>query len=393
MKRIAILLDGGIANDGRVQRVINSLSDEFETHLFYCGGNMKDDELFNNKNIHLHRYKKEINFLKKNLFFHKVFDDLIHIFSKLNLKFDLIYSNDYPLLSTAVILKKRFGIKLVYDTHEIYIETINQFFPNVGWKSFFYGKSLIWINKLYHRKIERQNIKNVDFVITVCESFQNYFKSKYQINNIEVLRNCPDDFSKISRNDSLHKMLGLNSDSRILLYQGVMNQGRGLFNLIEAAKLFDENIHFVLVGDGPISGLLKGITSKDKITNVHFTGKVPFSELLNYTASADVGILLIEAYNLSKKLTLPNKVFEYMAAGIPVITNNLPEASKIVEEENCGYVIDDSSVDLIAKEINKIFSSLNYSLGQNGFEAICRKYNWKVEFEKTKYQIENLLDN
>ena len=94
--------------------------------------------------------------------------------------------------------------------------------------------------------------------------------------------------------------------------------------------------------------------AKDK-PNVHFHPKVPFAELIQYSASADIGILLIEAKNRSKELTLPNKVFEYMAAEIPVITNKLPEASSIVEQHNCGYIIDDSNPESIAAAVNNIF--------------------------------------
>jgi glycosyltransferase involved in cell wall biosynthesis len=391
MKKIAVLLDGGIANDGRVQRTVKSLASTFEIDLYYCNPTNSDEQIFKDfPTVHLTAYNQQKSWFINNFQMHRKFGELIDKAKKSNKKYDIVYSNDYPLLETATLLKDYFGAKLVYDSHEIYIATINQFFPSKGLKGFLYGRPLITINKWIHSSIEKKLMPKVDGFITVCDSVLSYFKKKYEIKNYAVLKNCPDIYSRIERSDKLRQLLNLTSDDKVLLYQGILNPGRGVENIINAAHLLDSTIHFVIIGGGPQEYYLRELTRQKNLKNVHFLGKQPFDELLTFTASADVGILLIEVLNISKELSLPNKVFEYMVASIPFITNELPEASKIVEEVNCGYIISDENANSIAHGINDVFRQLNPQLGENGFQAIKSKYNWKTEFKQTLYLVSNL---
>lgn len=154
MKNIAVLLNGQIRNDGRVRRVIESLSETLFVDLF-CVKGEDDDSLLFNKNVNVFYYSMDTSWINKNLFMHKKFGDLKIQFEKLKKKYDFIYVNDYPLLSTGVELKNKFGGKLIYDSHEIYIETINQFFPQKGWKAL-YGKPLISFNRCFHSRMEKK---------------------------------------------------------------------------------------------------------------------------------------------------------------------------------------------------------------------------------------------
>ena len=96
-------------------------------------------------------------------------------------------------------------------------------------------------------------------------------------------------------------------------------------------------------------------------------------ELISYTSSADIGVLFIQADNKSKDLTLPNKVFEYMNAGIPYVTNNRTESSRIIKENNCGFIFNDQTPELIAKQFKVIIKKDLRSLGENGRKAIENK--------------------
>jgi glycosyltransferase involved in cell wall biosynthesis len=390
MKKIAVLLDGGIANDGRVQRIVSSLSKNFKVDLYYCNPTINDKLIFESSNVELFSYSKKENWFVKNFYFHKKFQEIIDLIEVNNKKYDFIYCNDYPLLYTSVKIKNKIKSKLIYDSHEIYIETINQFFPVSGFKGLLYGKLFISLNKLIHRRIEYNNIRFIDCFITVCDSFLEYFQKKYNIKNHVVLKNCPDIYSEIINTNKIKKELNLDINSKVLLYQGVLNPGRGIEKILYAAKKFNNDIHFVVIGGGPQENHLKELTKKMNLNNVHFLGKKSFKQLLEYTASADLGILLIESINISKELTLPNKVFEYMVASIPFVTNQLPEGSKIVKEENCGYVINDSSAQLISDGINSIFKNIDMNLGHNGFMAIQKKYNWISQFDKVNIMINSL---
>jgi|SRR5690554_309648 len=377
-KKIAIFLDGPIKNDGRVRRIIETLSVNNSVHLFYIDGTA-DDNLFFNNPVELHSRKKTGGWLKVNLNFHKRFTELEEAFLMINEEFDFIYCNDYPLLYLCTKLKKRTKAKLIYDSHEIYIETINQFFPLKSWKSI-YGRMLVIINKIQHSKIERKLVKSVDQMITVCDSFKNYFSNKYAVENILVIKNCPKDVDEYKQTNILREQLALADNDKILLYQGDVNISRGIEKTINALQLLDNTIHFVVVGGGT---KLEEFKNEYKQANIHFIGKIPFEDLYDYTRSCDIGIMLIESFNLSKMLTLPNKAFEYMIAGKPFITNQLPEVSKIVKEENCGFVIDDSTIELVAKGISEAFLQPNLNdLGRNGYNAIVKKYHWEKEVEK-----------
>ncbi len=382
--RIAVIADSGIAFDARVQRVVKSFAARnFQVDLFAPNYVAPEKPIFDSPNIKVISYSLKNNWLNNNLLFWKKYENSVGAVLSTKINYDFIYINDYPLLKSGVQLKAQLKTKLIYDTHEIYVETINQFFPTSGIKSL-YGKVLIALNKWLHKRRETRLIKQVDFMVTVCDSFRQFFKKRYDVNAL-VLKNCPLDLPQLTESNLLRENLNLKETDKILLYQGAFNYSRGLEKLILSAQHFNNNIQLVLMGDGPLQSRLKEL-AKDK-SNVHFHPKVPFSELIHYSASADIGILLIEAKNRSKELTLPNKVFEYMAAGIPFITNKLPEASSIVEQHNCGYIIEDSNPECIASAVNNIFVEDFTHKGHLGRKAIENHYLWDMDFEKLIKQI------
>jgi glycosyltransferase involved in cell wall biosynthesis len=377
--KIAVIADSGIAFDARVQRVVKSFAARnFQVDLFAPNYKISEKPIFDSPNIQVISYSLKNNWQNNNLLFWKKYENCIGAVLSTKINYDFIYINDYPLLKSGVQLKAELKTKLIYDTHEIYVETINQFFPTSGIKAV-YGKALIAFNKWLHKSRESRLIKQVDYMVTVCDSFRQFFKKRYGVDAL-VLKNCPLDLPQLNESNLLRENLKLKETDKILLYQGAFNYSRGLEKLVQSANFFDENIQLVLMGDGPLQSRLKEM-AKDK-SNVHFHPKVPFAELIQYSASADIGILLIEAKNRSKELTLPNKVFEYMAAGIPFITNKLPEASSIVEQHNCGYIIDDSNPECIASAVNKIFTEDSTHKGHLGRKAIESHYLWDMDFEK-----------
>lgn len=379
MRKIAYLFDEEIRYNGRTRRLIESLSQRHKIYLFCPNQMYAAADTFFNANVELIYHQPNNTWIKRNLFFNKSYKDLYHAVLNTEIVFDAIICNNYPLLDISVKIKEALGSVLIYDNREIYIETLNQFFPNKGWKRI-YGAVLTRINKLYHARIEKKCLHSVDRMITVCDSLSSYFKALYAFDRILVVRNCPKQVNSIADNDLLRKLLHLPSDQKILLHQGNINISRGIEKIALSMPYINPNVHFVVMGDGPKLNAFKKDFASDRI---HFIGNIPFDELYAYTASADIGISTIEPYNLSKIYSLPNKVFEYMIATIPFITNQLFEVSKIVREENCGFIIDDSSPEMIASGINAAFMSDKLkTLGQNGYNAIVKKYNWEMEVSK-----------
>lgn len=384
-KKIAVLLDGPIKNDGRVKRVIESLSENNSVHLFYINGS-HDDHLLFNDTVELHSLKKTGGWLKVNLYFHKQFNELEEAFLNLNQEFDFIYCNDYPLLHLCTKLKSKTKAKLIYDSHEIYIETINQFFPRSGWKQIF-GVPLTKFNQWFHSKHEKKYIKKVDTAVTVCQSLQEHFLKKLGVNFL-VLRNCPSlghiPESDVAKLETKRTELGIDKDDFILLYQGDINPGRGLFIMLEVMKQLPSNFKFIILGSGMLLNTLKEKCKNESIKNVQFLGLVPYKELMAYIQIADLGISLIEPINESKRLSLPNKLFEYMSVGVPFLSNDLPEPKLLVEKYNCGVLVDYLDTQGIVDRIQGLSkdNDLLSTLGSNGREAINEELNWAVEFEK-----------
>ena len=384
MKKICVLLDGPVANDGRVRRVIHSLS-EHKVDLYYFGGSDADQKLFG-KNVQLIHCKLMRSWLNQNLFFHRKFSDILS--HSINKHYDFIYCNDYPLLQIAATLKQRIqGAKLIYDSHEIYTELFNQYFPTKGWKAL-YGEALIKLNHFFHKIREKKLVKEVDLFVTVCDSFKSYFEKQFHRNDILVVRNCPDiqEYKKPDKNNILRDTLNLPQENSIVLYQGMINKGRGLEKSIDIFAQIPSTIHLVIIGSGPLKKELKDRVKFLALTNVHFIETLPFNDLLYYTASADLGLLFIDPINLSKRLTLPNKVFEYMYAGIPIISNSLPEVTKIITETNCGYIAKKEDATEFTSIIEEIKANQQefQEKGKRGFDAIVEKYNWENEVEKLK---------
>tara|TARA_B110001452_G_scaffold75636_1_gene61381 strand:+ start:1326 stop:2486 length:1161 start_codon:yes stop_codon:yes gene_type:complete len=376
-KKIAILGDSPLEFDARVQRLIKSFETKgFDVDVYLPNLNKTDINIFN-ENVNFEYYELNNSWLNRNIFFWKKFSKVIKLVNSKNKDYNFIYINDYPLLYSGYKIKRQSKSLLIYDSHEIYIETINQFFPSKGLKKY-YGFFLISLNKMLHFKIEKKLIKHTDFRLTVCESFKSYFEKLYGF-NFNVLKNGPLEGTDIKSSDKIRTILNLKIHNKIILYQGVFNKGRGLKKLIKSFEFVNQSIHLVLIGDGPLKKEL--ITISKKLNNVHFIPTVKQKELIYYTVSADIGVLLIEANNKSKELTLPNKVFEYMNAGIPYVTNNRPEASKIISENNCGFIFDDQTPELIGQQFNEVIKEDLKSYGQNGRNAIEKKYIWQKDFE------------
>lgn len=376
-RKIAILGDSPLEYDARVQRIIKSFEGKgYSVDVFLP--NVNRSELnFSTDKVKIIYYKLNNSWLNRNILFWRKFSNVIELVNSKKIKYRFVYVNDYPLLYSGCKIKDQIKSLLIYDCHEIYIETINQFFPTEGLKKY-YGYLLIKFNKFLHYNIERRLIKKTDFRVTVCDSFKNYFKMVYKSDFI-VLKNAPWKLNNIDKSNKIRTVLDLKNDQKIILYQGVFNRSRGLKKLIESFKFVNSSINLILIGDGQLKKELIEISKKMK--NVYFIPMVKQKDLIYYTSSADIGVLFIQSDNKSKELTLPNKVFEYMNAGIPYITNNRPEASKIITENNCGFIFDDQTPELIGKQFNEVINENLMSYGNNGRKAIEKKFIWKNDFE------------
>ncbi len=225
-------------------------------------------------------------------------------------------------------------------------------------------------------------IKHVDYVIVTGEMDAEFIKEKYGISNIIVLRNLPR-YYKPQRVVNLKQQLNIDKPQKILLYQGVILHGRGLTPAFKALKEL-EDFSLVILGGGEFSEYYKGLAKDMGLGNrVFFLGKVKQEEVLQYTTGADIGLALIENISLSYYYALPNKLFEYIMAEVPVIASNLPQMKKIVDEYQVGLTVDLEKPD----ELIAAIKSLSENPGQyNKYKDNCKtaslELNWETEAGK-----------
>ena len=267
-------------------------------------------------------------------------------------------------------------LRLVYDCHELESERNAQ--PR--WMR----RTISWL--------EHRFIRHAAVTLVVSPSILQYYQDKYQgsgMGSIFMVRNVPHAPQGRIGHPSVSGFqthFGLPEDSRIVLYQGAFTYNRGLETCIQAASLLlQENIHLVFMGYGPLQPLVdEAVGSR---SNVHYMPAVPYDSVLSWTRTADVGLVSVAPVCLSYLYCLPNKLFEYIQAGVPVLTNELPDCKSLVMGYGVGEVVLEDTPSGWANGIRTILSKPpgNY---QRGLEVAASELHWDKEAEvlRTAYR-------
>lgn len=237
-------------------------------------------------------------------------------------------------LSYFICLIKR--ATLVYEPHELETESSG----TRGLKK----KFLFLLESLFIRK--------ADLVYTVGEDISAFYQNSYRLEEVHTILNVPE-FQSQSNLDSniLSEKLNIPDQDLIFIYQGLISEARGIKVLLASFADLPNKYHLVLLGFGPLEEMAKEYQSLHK--NIHFLEAVPQEKILEYTSSADVGICYLVDDCLSYRLSLPNKLFEYMHSGLPVIINETQKSTKsLIEEKNCGFVVNNNAIDFASSIIN-----------------------------------------
>jgi glycosyltransferase involved in cell wall biosynthesis len=253
-----------------------------------------------------------------------------HVFRSFR-KADLAAVNCHSLsvLPVCVLLKMSVGARLVYDTHELETETIG----STG------------LRRIGARALEAALIRWVDQIIVVSESIAEWYRSAYGI-PVAVIRNLPDigDGPQMPRPTALKHTLGLGPREVLFLYQGLLSRGRGIDLLLRVFRRAGPDRHIAFMGYGPLEGVVR--EAARGCPRIHVLPAVRPDEVVSYAQGADVGVCLIEPLCLSYRYCLPNKLFEYITAGLPVVVSDLPDMARVVDEYECGWKVplDEDSV-------------------------------------------------
>lgn len=282
---------------------------------------------------------------------------------------DLVQVHDLPALEAGAELAAEWMVPLVYDAHELYPEQ----------KSFSRAQRRICTQS------EVRLIKKASLVFAVNESIGEEMARRYQISKPETLLNAIDpplDFDPTARHDLLREKLGLASGRRILLFQGGFSPHRNLENLVKAFRhVRTADVDLVLMGFGPFGETLKGIAARHNLMGqrVHFLPAVPQSELLQHSASADLGIIPYPHVDLNSYYCTPNKLFEFIQAGLPILANDSPELRRFVAHQGFGFIAPMHSERQIATAIDQAFASSEFNSWKKCLIERRGDFSWNIQ--------------
>lgn len=366
-RKIIVSVTNDIYTDQRVRKVCEFLVEK-GMDVTLVGRKLKQSKELPKTAYKTRRFK--LPFSKGPLFYASY--NLRLFFFLLFKKTDFLLANDLDTLYANYWAKKfKKGVKLIYDSHELYCET-----PELV--------SRPKVQKFW-KKIERKCIPKVDQMYTVTESIASIYRKEYQ-REVFVVRNISDrqsvSLSK-SRSD-----LGLPEHQKIVIMQGAgINIDRGAEEMIEAIQLV-ENAVLAIVGDGDVVPLLKAeVNAKGWNEKVLFFGKRPYDELLQFTMLADIGVSLDKDTNTNYRFALGNKIFDYINSGTPLLVSNLPEIAKIVRDYDLGIIVPSHQPEEIAQAIRQMISNTeDYNRWKANAKIAAESLTWQNE-KKVLFEI------
>jgi glycosyltransferase involved in cell wall biosynthesis len=233
------------------------------------------------------------------------------------------------------------------------------------------------------RATEGLLIKHTDLVMTVNEFIAEVLASRYSLKrHPQVVYNCPRASLPIRHREE-------RTTSKIALYQGQFTRDRGLDNLVKATDYLLPDVRLLLRGSGIIERELKALSVGR--TNVQFEKPVNASKLVSAASEADVGIIPYLPTNLNNYLASPNKLFEYIQAGLPIAASNTPFMRKVILENDIGMLFDSQDPRSIANAINSVTRKDLLRRQRANLVSAAKKYNWETESKKLLNTYESLL--
>jgi glycosyltransferase involved in cell wall biosynthesis len=306
----------------------------------------------------------------------------LKIFNKLKGKsFEIVHCTHIMLLPAAVLWGRWRKARIIYDVYEFHLQETAERLP----------KLLRWLVPLL-RRVEAHLVQSVDGVLTI-DSADNQLERYYRRfnGNVSVLYNVPD--LSYSLDERKLKYLKCRyQNKKIVLYIGGLSIVKGALQAIEAAKLVVQRVpeaFFLFVGmfHGETEAVFwERVAATMMEKKVEFIPWLPYNEMLHYVAVSKVGLALHQPVPRYHLLGRGNgrKIFTYMQFGIPIVAPMFGEVGQIVQEEECGILVDTTDPQQIANAIIYLLEHPEEAraMGKRGRKAIEEKYNWEIEKKK-----------
>lgn len=294
------------------------------------------------------------------------------LFKAIKSKPKIIHCNDTLVLPLGYLVKLFTGAKLIYDAHELESDR-NGISKTLSILTLFVEK-LLW--------------SKIDALIVVSPSIENWYKTIIGDKYSEVILNSPilEKSTKTIDKSYLRKKFMIAEDKKIFLYIGILGQGRGIDLITDVFKNNNLSSSLVFLGYGELSNELKSL--EKEYSNIYVHDAVSHEKVVSIAQGADIGLCLIQNVSLSDYYCLPNKLFEYSFAGIPVLASNFPDITETVQKYKLGETCDLDEKSIYnaiktleqRKEVDKIKVDSLYDL------------SWKAQEKKLISLYEKLLD-
>ncbi|MEZ5048933.1 MAG: glycosyltransferase [Saprospiraceae bacterium] len=359
--KIIICVSNDLTYDQRMQRIAGSFSKNHEVEL--VGRKLKNSVDLEKKNY----AQKRINLLfNRGILFYTELNIRLFFFLLFR-KADCYYAVDLDTIVPVTLVAKLKSKKCIFDAHELFEEVpelLDRPLKKYVWE---------WVAKKF---IPKQNL-----CITVSPALAEYLESKYHIAFV-VIRNVP--YQK--------KTTPTDKTEKIILYQGALNVGRGLEEMIDAMSRIPTEYKLIIIGDGDIAAQLKEkAKNSPRKHDIQFTGYLRPQDIEPYTEAAWLGLNLIDNRSLSYYYSLANKFFDYIQVGVPCINMDFPEYRRINQSYQVSILLDSLDPTEIAHQILKLGNDPElYQHMVTECHRAAKEYTWENEEMVLKGVVENI---
>jgi glycosyltransferase involved in cell wall biosynthesis len=357
MKKAVVTVTNDLVTDQRVMRTIEVMRQMGFEPTFV--GRKLTNSLALNKPYPTHRF--DLWFNTGFLFYANY--NLRLFFFLLFRRYDLYLSNDLDTLLPNFLVATIRRKALIYDSHEYFTGV-----PEIQHRP---------IVKAVWTTLERWIFPRLKNVITVNDSIADLYKNQYG-KPVKVVRNISD--SSLPAPVKSRIELGLPQDAFILINQGAgINVDRGMEEALLALKELPNDVILLIVGNGDaVPGLKTMCQELNLIDRVIFKPRQPYLEMLQFTINADCGLSLDKPLSPNYKYSLPNKVFDYIKCGLPLVVSDVVEVQKVVDKYKIGEVIVDHKPQSIAKAVLQVraYGKRHYT---HALQKASAENNWEKE--------------
>jgi len=379
---ILYIWDADYPWDIRVEKICSTLVDEgHKVHI--ASRNLKKlPEIEINLGLVIHRLKAwrndQINYIISfPAFFSPIWGHFLDRIIREN-NVDLVIVRDLPMAIAGIWAGKKHNIPVIFDMAEDYVAMI----WDIWRERKFQGLNFLVRNPYLARPVERYVFRNVDHILVVIDEARDLvIKKGVMPENITIVSNTPllEAFSETEsiENEAIQKIRKHYS----IIYTGGIQMARGIQTVLDALPFLVNKIPeilFVVVGDGYAVQKLKDRAKKNNVQDyVLWTGWVNHEMIYEYCRASKIGViphLVTDHVNT----TIPNKIFDYMGLGLPVIASNAAPMKRILDEEKCGMTFQSGDHEDLAKKILDILRS-SHNFIDNGKVSVTQKYNWDLD--------------